>query len=270
MSKNLVIIPTYNEKENIEAIIKATFSLTKPFDILVVDDNSPDGTADIVESLQLQLNNLYPTFKGNLYLIKRVGKLGLGTAYIEGFKFGLSKGYDYIFEMDADFSHNPKDLVRLLETCEIEGYDLAIGSRYVSGVNVVNWPMNRVLMSYLASMYVRFITRIPIQDTTAGFKCFKREVLETLELDKVKFVGYAFQIEMKFDSWKFGFKLKEIPIIFTDRTRGDSKMSTGIFKEAVLGVISLKFHSMFKKYARNDSPLIAADANQSQNTEKIA
>lgn len=270
MSKNLVIIPTYNEKENIEAIIKATFSLTKPFDILIVDDNSPDGTAEIVKSLQLQLEGLYPTFKGKLHLIKRIGKLGLGTAYIEGFKFGISEGYDYIFEMDADFSHNPKDLVRLLEACEIEGYDLAIGSRYITGVNVVNWPMGRVLMSYLASSYVRFITKMPIRDTTAGFKCFRREVLETLELDKVKFVGYAFQIEMKFDSWKFGFKLKEIPIIFTDRTKGESKMSSGIFKEAVFGVLSLKIHSMFKKYARNKSISTRLDSAQSRETKKIA
>lgn len=268
MSRNLVIIPTYNERENIEAIIKATFSLTRPFDVLVVDDNSPDGTAELVESLQLQLETLDDSFKGKLHLIRRAGKLGLGTAYIDGFKFGIGKGYDYIFEMDADFSHNPKDLVRLLEACDVEGYDLAIGSRYVTGVNVVNWPMGRVLMSYLASKYVRFITRLPVQDTTAGFKCFRREVLETLELDKVKFVGYAFQIEMKFDTWKYGFKLKEVPIIFTDRTKGDSKMSTGIFKEAVFGVITLKLRSMFKKYTHRAT--MTPEATAPQDAEKVA
>ena len=270
MSKNLVIIPTYNERENIEAIIKATFSLTKPFDVLVVDDNSPDGTAQLVESLQLQLESLNTSFKGKLHLIRRSGKLGLGTAYIDGFKFGLEQRYDYIFEMDADFSHNPKDLVRLLEACDVEGYDLAIGSRYVTGVNVVNWPMGRVLMSYLASKYVRFITRLPVQDTTAGFKCFRREVLETLELDKVKFVGYAFQIEMKFDTWKYGFKLKEVPIIFTDRTKGDSKMSKGIFKEAVFGVITLKLRSMFKKYTRRATMTTDATTQAPQDAEKVA
>lgn len=268
MSKNLVIIPTYNEKENIEAIIKATFSLTKPFDVLVVDDDSPDGTAELVTALQQQLENLEPAFSDKLHLIKRSGKLGLGTAYIEGFKFGLAKGYDYIFEMDADFSHNPRDLVRLLETCDIEGYDLAIGSRYVTGVNVVNWPMGRVLMSYLASKYVRFITGIPVQDTTAGFKCFKREVLATLELDQMKFVGYAFQIEMKFDTWKYGFKLKEIPIIFTDRTKGDSKMSKGIFKEAVFGVITLKLRSIFKQYVRQAA--MTPEAPAQEDAEKVA
>lgn len=243
MNDSLVIIPTYNEKENIDSIIRAIISLPKSFDILIVDDSSPDGTATIVNNIQSEGSS-----NNTLHLIQRTGKLGLGTAYIEGFKFALNKGYEYIFEMDADFSHNPYDLLRLYTTCADEGFDLAIGSRYVTGVNVVNWPMGRVLMSYLASKYVRFITGIPIQDTTAGFKCFKRAVLDTIELDKIKFVGYAFQIEMKFDTWKYGFKIKEIPIIFTDRTKGTSKMSSGIFKEAVLGVLRLKIRSMFKSY----------------------
>jgi len=243
VNDSLVIIPTYNEKENIDSIIRAIISLPKSFDILIVDDSSPDGTATIVNNIQSEGSS-----NNTLHLIQRTGKLGLGTAYIEGFKFALNKGYEYIFEMDADFSHNPYDLLRLYTTCADEGFDLAIGSRYVTGVNVVNWPMGRVLMSYLASKYVRFITGIPIQDTTAGFKCFKRAVLDTIELDKIKFVGYAFQIEMKFDTWKYGFKIKEIPIIFTDRTKGTSKMSSGIFKEAVLGVLRLKIRSMFKSY----------------------
>ena len=251
MSRNIVIIPTYNEKENIEAIIHAVFSLPESFDVLIVDDNSPDGTSAIVEKIIADRKAEGEAFKQTLFLIKRSGKNGLGTAYIEGFKFCLEKGYDYIFEMDADFSHNPNDLIKLLKSCRDEGYDMAIGSRYVTGVNVVNWPMGRVLMSYMASVYVRIITGMPFRDTTAGFKCYSKEVLSTLDLDRVKFVGYAFQIEMKFDSWKHGFKIKEVPIIFTDRTRGDSKMSSGIFKEAVLGVISLKIGSWFKSYKRN-------------------
>lgn len=240
MNKSLVIIPTFNEKENIEDIIRAVFDLKAGFDILVVDDNSPDKTATIVESLQKEFNTLH--------LIKRAGKSGLGTAYIEGFHFALDRGYDFIFEMDADFSHNPEDLIRLRNSCEKEGYDMSIGSRYISGVNVVNWPMDRVLMSYCASKYVQFITGIPIKDTTAGFKCYTRSVLETIHPDNVHFVGYAFQIEMKFLAWKYGFKIKEEPIIFTDRTKGQSKMSRGIFKEAVFGVIQMKIKSLFKKY----------------------
>lgn len=240
MKKSLVIIPTFNEKENIEEIIKAVFGLQSGFDVLVVDDNSPDGTSGIVEDLQKEFDSLH--------LIKRAGKEGLGTAYIEGFHFALDHGYEYIFEMDADFSHNPKDLLKLRKACEEDGYDMSIGSRYISGVNVVNWPMDRVLMSYCASKYVQFITGIPIKDTTAGFKCYSRKVLETIHPDNVHFVGYAFQIEMKFLAWKYGFKIKEVPIIFTDRTKGLSKMSRGIFKEAVFGVIQMKIKSLFKKY----------------------
>lgn len=251
MSGNLVIIPTYNEKENIEAIIAAVFSLPTSFDVLIVDDNSPDGTGNIVEQIIASKQVLNKPYQQNLQIITRKGKLGLGTAYIDGFKFGIDHKYDFIFEMDADFSHNPEDLVKLLEACDQEGYDMAIGSRYVTGVNVVNWPMGRVLMSYVASSYVRLITGMPIHDTTAGFKCYSRRVLETIELDKVKFVGYAFQIEMKFDAWKYGFKIKEIPIIFTDRTKGQSKMSSGIFKEAVFGVMKLKINSWFKNYKRD-------------------
>ncbi len=241
MKDSLVIIPTYNEKENIEHIIRKVFSLPQLFEVLVIDDGSPDGTAAIVKTLQSE-------FPDKLHLEQRTGKLGLGTAYIHGFKYAIKNEYNYIFEMDADFSHNPEDLLKLYHACAIEGFDLAIGSRYVKGVNVVNWPMSRVLMSYFASKYVRFITGIPIHDTTAGFKCFKRKVLETINLDEVRFVGYAFQIEMKFTSWKFGFKLIEIPIIFTDRTLGESKMSSGIFKEALLGVIEMKIRSWFNYY----------------------
>jgi len=251
LSGNLVIIPTYNEKENIEAIIAAVFSLPTSFDVLIVDDNSPDGTGNIVEQIIASKQVLNKPYQQNLQIITRKGKLGLGTAYIDGFKFGIDHKYDFIFEMDADFSHNPEDLVKLLEACDQEGYDMAIGSRYVTGVNVVNWTMGRVLMSYVASSYVRLITGMPIHDTTAGFKCYSRRVLETIELDKVKFVGYAFQIEMKFDAWKYGFKIKEIPIIFTDRTKGQSKMSSGIFKEAVFGVMKLKINSWFKNYKRD-------------------
>jgi len=243
MSDSLVVIPTFNERENIEKIIRKVFSLSKQFDILIVEDNSPDGTAAIVK-------NLMSEFTDRLYIEERKGKLGLGTAYIHGFKWALKKGYDYIFEMDADFSHNPDDLLRLYNACAKENAELAIGSRYINGVNVVNWPMGRVLMSYYASAYVRFITRMKIRDTTAGFKCYKKEVLKAINLDKIRFTGYAFQIEMKFTAWKLGFNIVEVPIIFTDRTEGQSKMSGGIFKEAVLGVISLRLKSIFKKYKR--------------------
>lgn len=243
MADSLIIIPTYKEKENIERIIRKIFSLKKAFHILVIDDNSPDGTADIVRSL-------IPEFPQRLHIETRKGKLGLGTAYIHGFKWALQRNYDYIFEMDADFSHNPEDLPRLYEACATDGYDLAIGSRYIHGVNVINWPMGRVLMSYYASAYVRFITRMKVRDTTAGFKCYRREVLEAIKLDKIKFTGYAFQIEMKFITWKLGFKIKEISIIFTDRTRGVSKMSKGIFKEAILGVITLRMKSLLGAYKK--------------------
>ncbi|WP_129713938.1 polyprenol monophosphomannose synthase [Pedobacter sp. SYP-B3415] len=249
MSDSLVIIPTYNEKENIEKIIHKVFSLAEPFHVLIIDDGSPDGTADIVKALQIQ-------YAGHLFIEERKGKLGLGTAYIHGFKWALNHGYAYIFEMDADFSHNPEDLPRLRQACLPTGgdADVAVGSRYVKGVNVVNWPMGRVLMSYFASMYVRFITRITIQDATAGFKCFRREVLETIDLDRIRFVGYAFQIEMKFTAIKFGFKVVEVPIIFTDRTEGVSKMSTRIFREAFFGVIQMKINSWFRSYRRKGQP----------------
>lgn len=244
MNNAIVIIPTYKERENIRAIIDAVFNLPKDFHVLIVDDNSPDGTAEIVEELQRQYN----IETDRLQLLKRPGKLGLGTAYITGFKYAIEKGYDYILEMDADFSHDPKDLVSLYNSCKNGKADLSIGSRYATGVNVVNWPIDRVLLSYFASMYVRTITSIPICDTTAGFVCYKREVLETIPLDKIKFVGYAFQIEMKFLAWKYGFKLAEVPIIFTDRTRGESKMSPGIFKEAFFGVLQMTVQSWFRKY----------------------
>ena len=240
-NNRLVVIPTYNEKENIEAILRKVFSLPLPFHVLVVDDGSPDGTGNIIKSLQKE-------FPESLHLEERSGKLGLGTAYIHGFKYALRNGYEYIFEMDADFSHNPDDLINLYNACALEGNDLAIGSRYINGVNVVNWPMNRVLMSYFAGKYVRLVTGMPINDPTAGFKCYKRKVLETLQLDKIKFVGYAFQIEMKFEAWKYGFNVKEVTIIFTDRTKGQSKMSIGIFKEALLGVLEIKIKSFFKHY----------------------
>ncbi|SIT86377.1 polyprenol monophosphomannose synthase [Pontibacter indicus] len=243
MNDSLVIIPTYNEKENIEAIVRKVMSLPHPFDLLIVDDSSPDGTADIVRTLQHE-------FPEKLHLESRTGKLGLGTAYIHGFKYALRQGYEYIFEMDADFSHNPDDLVRLYQACAEEGYDMSIGSRYVQGVNVVNWPMSRVLMSWFASLYVRLITGMPIADTTAGFVCYRRRVLKTIQLNKIRFVGYAFQIEMKFLTFKYGFKIKEVPIIFTDRTKGQSKMSKGIFKEAVLGVIRMKVNSFFRHFDR--------------------
>jgi len=240
LADGLVIIPTYNEKENIENIIRAVFSLDKDFHVLIVDDGSPDGTGPIVTSLMME-------FDGKLHLEERAGKLGLGTAYIHGFKWALKKNYPYIFEMDADFSHNPKDLIHLHHACEQEGADLSIGSRYIKGVNVVNWPMGRVLLSYCASMYVRFITRMPIQDTTAGFKCYKKNVLETIDLDQIKFMGYAFQIEMKFTAFNLGFKVVEVPIIFTDRKEGESKMSSNIITEALLGVIQMKWNSIFSK-----------------------
>jgi len=241
VSDKLVIIPTYNEKENIEKIIRKVFSLPSDFHILIIEDNSPDGTADIVKRLMQE----YPD---RLHIEERKGKLGLGTAYIHGFKWGINKGYDYIFEMDADFSHNPEDLLQLHNACANNGADVAIGSRYITGVNVVNWPMGRVIMSYYASKYVQFITGMKIKDATAGFKCYKRKVLETIDLDKIQFVGYAFQIEMKYLSWKFGFNIQEVPIIFTDRTEGTSKMSTGIFKEAFFGVLQLKLRSIFGTY----------------------
>lgn len=237
----LVIIPTYNEIENIRDISHAVMNLAGGFELLVIDDNSPDGTASEVKKLITE----YPD---RIHLIQRTGKLGLGTAYIEGFHYALKNGYKYIFEMDADFSHNPADLIRLYEACAIDGYDLAIGSRYITGVNVVNWPMGRVLMSFFASKYVQFITAMPIKDATAGFKCYRAKVLSTMDLERIRFIGYAFQIEMKFTTWKLGFKIKEIPIIFTDRTKGTSKMNTRIFREAVFGVIYMKIRSWFRKY----------------------
>lgn len=243
MPSKLVIIPTYNELENIQKIIEKVFSLEEGFEILVVDDGSPDGTAEIVKSLIPKYNNL-------LHILEREGKQGLGTAYITGFEWGLKNSYNFLFEMDADFSHDPEDLIKLYEACENEGADLAIGSRYVTGVNVVNWPMGRVLMSYYASAYVRLITGMPFRDATAGFKCYRAEVLQAINLHKVKFKGYAFQIEMKFTAWKLGFNVVEVPIIFTDRKEGTSKMSTGIFKEAFFGVIYLRIASMFKKYRK--------------------
>ena len=242
MSRSLVIIPTYNEKENIEKILGAVFSLEGEFDVLVIDDGSPDGTAAIVKELQ-------ETFVNRLFMIERSGKLGLGTAYIAGFKWALQGGYDFVFEMDADFSHNPEDLIRLQNAAE-EGADLVIGSRYIKGANVVNWPMSRVLLSYFASAYVRFITGMPVQDATAGFICYRRNVLETIDLSRINFVGYAFQIEMKFTAWKHGFNIKEVPVIFTDRTAGTSKMSQGIFKEAVFGVVKLKLLSFFRTWKK--------------------
>lgn len=258
----IVVIPTYNEIENIADILEAVMALPKPFDVLVVDDNSPDGTAARVKEMAAQ----YPQ---RIFLEVRKEKAGLGTAYLYGFEKALQMGYNYIFEMDADFSHNPKDLIRLYEACSKDGNDLAIGSRYVMGVNVVNWPMSRVLMSYFASWYVRLVTGMPIADTTAGFKCYRRRVLETINLKKIKFVGYAFQIEMKFTTWKFGFKVVEVPIVFTDRTKGSSKMSTGIFKEALLGVLQMKIGSLFRTYhaskpeENSEQPKETKDAPQS-------
>lgn len=241
MSDSLVIIPTYNEKENVEKMIRKVLSLAGNFHVLIIDDGSPDGTAAIVEKLVNE-------FTGRLHLEQRKGKLGLGTAYIHGFKWALNAGYEYIFEMDCDFSHNPEDLLLLKKACETGGADMAIGSRYIKGANVVNWPLGRVVMSYYASVYVRIITGINIKDTTAGFICYRRKVLETIPLDEVRFIGYAFQIEMKFTAWKYGFKIVEVPIVFTDRTEGTSKMSKGIFKEAILGVMQMKWKSFFRKY----------------------
>ena len=244
MNNAIVIIPTYNEKENISLIIEATFDLPKDFDVLIVDDNSPDGTAEIVKDLQKNYN----TSTIRLHLMERQGKQGLGTAYIAGFHYALDKGYEFILEMDADFSHDPKALTPLYLECAEHGADLSIGSRYATGVNVVNWPMGRVLLSYFASSYVRLITGMPIRDTTAGFVCYRRKVLQAIPLDQIKFIGYAFQIEMKFITWKFGFQLREVPIIFTERLRGVSKLSPGIFKEAFFGVIQMTIQSWFKKY----------------------
>ena len=243
MSDSLIIIPTFNEKENIEKIIRKVFSLEKLFHVLIVDDGSPDGTASIVKELQSQ-------FPIQLHIEERAGKLGLGTAYIHGFKWSLQRQYQFIFEMDADFSHDPNDLIRLYNANFLDGGELAIGSRYVKGVNIVNWPMSRLLMSFFASKYVKMITGMPIHDSTAGFKCYKRVVLETINFDKIQFIGYAFQIEMKFKAWKYGFKVLEIPVIFTDRTEGESKMSGGIFLEAVLGVIQMKIKSFFRNWKR--------------------
>ncbi len=242
-SDSIVIIPTYNEKENISNIIRAVFGLEKCFHVLVIDDGSPDGTADIVKSMQTE-------FPDRLFMIERRGKLGLGTAYIAGFKWAIERKYDYVFEMDADFSHNPNDLPRLYAACAEEGNDVAIGSRYVSGVNVVNWPMGRVLMSYFASKYVRIVTRLNIHDTTAGFVCYRREVLETIRLDEIRFKGYAFQIEMKYTAYKYGFKIKEVPVIFINRELGTSKMNSSIFGEAIFGVMRLRWDGWFKNYSR--------------------
>lgn len=241
MNTRIVIIPTYNEIENIQAIIEKVLSLNPVFDLLIVDDGSPDGTAACVKKLQIEHPN-------RIHLLEREGKLGLGTAYIAGFKYALEKSYEYIFEMDADFSHNPEDLIRLFDACANQGAFMSIGSRYINGVNVVNWPIGRVLMSYFAGIYVRLITGMPMQDATAGFVCYRRKVLETIPLDQIKFIGYAFQVEMKFTAWKYGFKITEVPIIFTDRTKGESKMSANIFKEAIFGVIQLKINSLFKRY----------------------
>ena len=244
MSDSLVIIPTYNEKENVEKMLRKVFSLPKAYHVLVVDDGSPDGTAEIVKSLKVE-------FKEQLFIQERHGKMGLGTAYIHGFEWGLKRKYAYFIEMDCDFSHNPDDLILLYHACHSDGYDLSIGSRYVGGlVNVINWPIGRVMMSYFASRYVKSVTGLPIHDTTAGFKCYRRNVIVHVLNSNVTFVGYAFQIEMKFKTWKFGFKIKEVPVIFTDRTEGESKMSTSIFYEAFFGVIQMKLKSFFYKYSQ--------------------
>lgn len=241
MNNAVVVIPTYNEEENIRELLEQVFALSLPLDVLIVDDHSADQTQPIIEAMQAQYGE-------QLHLYKRSGKHGLGTAYIEGFRWALERHYEYIFEMDADFSHNPRDLEVLYETCRSEDQDLVIGSRYVRGVNVVNWPMGRVLLSYMASKYVGFVTGLPLKDATAGFACFRRRVLETIDLDKIKFKGYAFQIEMKFATWQNGFRIKEIPIIFTDRSRGESKMSKGIFREALLGVVEMRIKNLFGHY----------------------
>lgn len=251
-AERLVIIPTYNERENIEKIIRAVFDLPGTFHILVIEDGSPDGTADIVRSLQSEFAQ-QEKMANRLFMVERTGKLGLGTAYIAGFRWALEHGYQYIFEMDADFSHNPQDLPRLYEACATGGADVSIGSRYVSGVNVVNWPMGRVLMSYFASKYVRLITGLDIHDTTAGFVCYRREVLATLPLDQIRFKGYAFQIEMKFSAVKYGFRVKEVPVIFVNRELGTSKMNSSIFGEAVFGVMRLKWDSWFKRYPKRNA-----------------
>jgi dolichol-phosphate mannosyltransferase len=243
VQRNLVLIPTYNEKENVERMIRKVFSLSSPFEILIIDDNSPDGTATIVE-------RLVPEFRDRLHILKRAGKEGLGKAYLAGFDWALQRDYQYIFEMDCDFSHNPEDLERLYVACVEQNAGLAIGSRYISGINVINWPLGRVLMSYLASVYVRTITRMKIMDTTAGFKCYHRKVLETIDFDRIRLKGYGFQIEMKFKTWLHGFKIVEVPIIFTDRKEGSSKMSGGIFNEALWGVLKMKVRSWFKHYNR--------------------
>ena len=257
-SDSIVIIPTYNEKENIEKIIRAIFALEKCFHVLVIDDGSPDDTATIVKGLTAT------EFADRLFIMERKGKLGLGTAYIAGFKWGLARQYDYIFEMDADFSHAPSDLPRLYAACADEGYDLAIGSRYISGVNVVNWPMGRVLMSYFASKYVRFVTGFKVHDTTAGFKCYRRRVLETIDLDNIRFKGYAFQIEMKFTTYKCGFRIKEVPVVFVNRVEGVSKMNGSIFGEAFFGVIRLRWDGWFKKYPKpiDSTPKTAKEETQ--------
>jgi len=244
VSKHLVIIPTYNEKENVEKMIRKVFSLEKPFHLLIVEDNSPDGTADIVKRLMKE-------FPNKLFILERKGKLGLGTAYIAGFKWALERDYEAVCEMDCDFSHNPDDLIRLFDAIE-KGADVAIGSRYISGINVVNWPLGRVLMSYFASMYVRIVTGMDVRDTTAGFVCWKRNVLKTIDLDKIKLIGYGFQVEMKFTAYKFGFNIQEVSIVFTDRKEGTSKMSGGIFNEALWGVLKMKMRSWTRKYKRND------------------
>ncbi len=243
LSDSIVIIPTFNEKENIEKMIRKVFSLSKDFHLLIIDDGSPDGTAGIVKGLMSE-------FSGRLFLEERKGKLGLGTAYIHGFKWALARSYEFIFEMDCDFSHNPDDLIHLYNACSKDGADMSIGSRYIKGANVVNWPLGRIIMSYYASVYVRFITGIHVMDTTAGFVCYRRIVLETIRLDDIRFIGYAFQIEMKFTAWKHGFTIAEVPIIFTDRTEGTSKMSKGIFKEAILGVMQMKWKSFFRRYQK--------------------
>jgi dolichol-phosphate mannosyltransferase len=241
--EKLVVIPTFNEKENISSILHAVFELNQQFHVLVIDDSSPDGTAEIVKELQ-------PKYPGQLFIEERKGKLGLGTAYIHGFRWAMEKDYQYIFEMDADFSHNPKDLENLYNACKIDGGDLAIGSRYVKGGAVVNWPWDRIALSKGASLYTRLITWMPVKDPTAGFMCYKKEVLETINLDKIQFIGYAFQIEMKYAAWKLGFKIKEVPIIFQDRTLGNSKMNKSIVKEGILGVLKLRWNSLFTHYSK--------------------
>lgn len=261
--EKIVVIPTYNEKENISNILHAIFNLNEGFHILVVDDGSPDGTARIVQDLQSK-------FPGRLFLVERKGKLGLGTAYIHGFKWAIAHDYQFIFEIDADFSHDPSDLPRLYNACKYEGADVAIGSRYVKGGGVVNWPRNRILLSKGGSLYTRMITFMPVKDPTAGFICYKKEVLETINLDEIHFVGYAFQIEMKFAAWKLGFKLKEVPIIFRDRTYGTSKMNKGIVKEGILGVLKLRWHSWFTNYRKRVKNLEPEDTSSVNQQKALA